>query len=433
MTSRRADEFFLLQMGKLRYNGCNEEDLKKLFPKFRANLNKNLDSVVSEVIAEVEKETINFLNKKNDASETYVDGISTCIYLPDRERGNLKLEFFCGKDSSGNDIDVYTYYDIASITKLFTLLLTFKLADEGYIDLNDRVSKLDDRFTGLEDFTINDLLLLVGEFETNGRVQDGKTAEEANQILETIHLKSNDRTQNKYNDFGAIVLAKVIERVVSEKEGKEYKFDEIMKKFITKDMNDTHFNRNEIILNGNIAGNGNKEGLVHDPKTRALGGVSGAAGIFTTTEDLRLLADELFKVNYKGIKSLLTKQELIKIGSVTFPNSPQSHKGLLGMYQKNPDRETKWLTPLIYGDNTFTAQGFTGAATTYDFRNGIHNSFLINSIKDGQPKKPDGFINEFKKYQYFIVEKTMELLVSKRFEEISKSRIDIDRKIYINK
>ena len=30
-------------------------------------------------------------------------------------------------------------------------------ADEGYINLNDRVSELDDRFTGLEDFTINDL------------------------------------------------------------------------------------------------------------------------------------------------------------------------------------------------------------------------------------------------------------------------------------
>ncbi len=430
---KRADEFLIQELGLLLCNGSDREDINRIAPKLQKNLDKPLEQLVSEIVKEIKEETKKFLEKRNEQGETYIDGISTCIYLADRDRGNLKLTFHSGIDNSGNDIDSSTFYDVASITKLFTLLLTFKLADEGYIDLNDRVSKLDDRFTGLEDFTINDLLLLVGEFETNGRVQEGKTVEEANQILETIHLKSNDRTQNKYNDFGAIVLSKVIERVVSEKEGKEYKYDEIMKKFITKDMNDTHFNRNEIILNGNIAGNGNKEGLVHDPKTRALGGVSGAAGIFTTTEDLRLLADEFFKVNYKGMKSLLAKQELIKIGKVTFPNSPQNNKGLLGMYQKNPDRDKKWLAPLIYGDNTFTAQGFTGSAATYDFRNGIHNSFLVNSIKDGEPKKPDGFIDEFKKYQYFIVEKTMELLVSKKFEETSKSRIDIDRKVYINK
>ena len=430
---KRADEFLMRELGLLLHNGSNREDIDKIAPKLQRSLDKSLEQVIDDTIFEIKEETKKFLEKTNEQGETYLDGISTCIYLPDMDRGNLKLVFHSGIDNSGNNIDSTTYYDVASITKLFTLMLTFKLADEGYINLDDRISDLDDRFNGLEDFTINDLLLLVGEFETNGRVQDGKTVEEANKILETIHLKSNDRTTNKYNDFGAIVLAKVIERVISTKEGKEYKFDEIMKKFITTNMNDTHFNRNEIILNGGIAGNGNKEGLVHDPKTRALGGVSGAAGIFTTTEDLRLLADELFKVNYKGMKSLLTKQELIKIGTMTFPNSPQNNKGLLGMYQKNPDRDKKWLTPLIYGDNTFTAQGFTGAAATYDFRNGIHNSFLINSIKDGQSKKPDGFIDEFKKYQYFIVEKTMELLVAKKFEETSKSKIDIDRKIYINK
>lgn len=433
MTSKRADEFFLMEMGRLRYNGCNEEDLKKLFPKFRANLDKPLDSVVSDVIEEIKQETINYLNKKNDASETYVDGISTCIYLPDRERGNLKLEFLCGKDSSGNSIDASTYYDIASITKLFTLILTFKLVDEGYFNFDDQVAKLDSRFMGLEDFTINDLLLLTGEYQTDGRVQDGKDVLEANRILETISLKSNDRTRNLYNDFGAIVLGKVIEKVVSDKEGKYYSLDAILKKYVTTIMNDTHFNKNEIIINGGIAGNGNKEGLVHDPKARALGGVSGSAGLFTTTTDLTLLADELFNVNYKGMKSLLTKQELIKIGSVTFPDSEQNNKGLLGMYQKNPNRDKKWLTPLVYGDNAFTAQGFTGAAATYDFRNNIHNSFLINSIKDGQPKKPDGFIDEFKKYQYFIVEKTMELLVARKYEEMSKPQIDVDRKIYINK
>ena len=429
-----SKEMFLNQMRRsLLCNGSNIKDLKEIMPKLKKNLDKSLDELVSETISEIKNETKNFLEKKNAQGETYLDGISTCIYLADQDRGNIKLTFHSGVDNAGNSVDSNTFYDVASITKLFTLILTFKLADEGYINLNDRVSELDDRFTGLEDFTINDLLTMVGEFETDGRIQDGKTIDEAEKILETIHLKSNDRKTNKYNDFGAIVLAKVIERVFSEKEGKEYKFDEIMKKLVTTNMDSTHFNRNQIILNGGIAGNGNKEGLVHDPKTRALGGVSGAAGIFTTTEDLKILADKFFDVNYPKMKTLLTKDELIKIGTMTFPFSEQNNKGLLGMYQKNPDRDKKWLAPLIYGTNTFTAQGFTGAAATFDFRNGIHNSFLVNSIKDGAPKKPDGFITEFKNYQYFIVEKTMELLVAKKYEEMEKDQIDIDRKIYINK
>ena len=427
-----ADEFIVKEMGILLDNGCDYEDLNKLLPKFRKNIEKPLDCVVSDVIEEVKLETKKFLEKRNELDETYLEGISTCIYIPDKIKGDLKLEFFSGKDNSDNDISIATHYDVASITKLFTLILTFKLVDEGYFNLTDRVCQLDHRFRGLEDFTINDLLLLTGEYQTDGRIQDGKDIEDANRILETIKLKSNDRSKNIYNDFGAIVLAKVIEKVFSEKEGKEYSFDEIMKKYVTTMMDNTYFNRNEIITSG-VAGNGNKNGLVHDPKTRALGGVSGAAGIFTTTDDLALLADQLFAVNYRKMKSLLTKDELIKIGTMTFPNSEQNNKGLLGMYQKNPNRDKKWLAPLVYGDNTFTAQGFTGAAATYDFRNNIHNSFLVNSIKDGSSKKPDGFIDEFKKYQYFIVGKTMELLVARRYEEITKQQIDIDRKIYIKK
>lgn len=431
MESKMSDEFLIKELGTLLYNGSNRDDINAIAPKIQRDLKKSFKQVLGEVEEEIKEKTKEFLEKRNDQGETYVDGISTCIYLPDRERGNLKLTLYGGVDNSNNKVDECTLFDVAGITELFTLILTFKLADEGYFNLNDKVADLDPRFSGLEDFTINDLLLMTGEIQTDGRIRDAKDVKEANEKLESVHVTSNNRSTNKYTDLGAMVLAKVMEKVVSEKEGKTIEFDDIMCNYITDVMPNTRFNKNEIIVGGNFAGNGNKEGLVHDPKTRIIGGMSGAAGLFSTSEDLSILADDLFAVNYKGIEPLLSKQELIKIGTMTFPDSVQNNKGLLGVYQKNPDRASKWLAPLIYGDNTFTAQGFTGAATTYDFRNQIHNNFMINSIKDGAPKKPDGFIDEFKKYQYFIVEKTMELLVAKKFAELSNSRIEVEKTLHI--
>lgn len=415
------DEFLNKQINILRENGSNEEDLEEIIPKFKEDINKNFESVLKEITEDIKNETKKFLGKTNINGETYTDGISTCIYLP-KENGSYKLTFLAGKDSYGNEISKNTMFDIASITKMFTLLLTFKMVEYGFFNLDDKISELDSRFSSLGDFTIDDILKLCGEFETNGRIQDGKDVDESNKILETISLKSDDRTQNKYNDFGAIILSKVIEKVYYEKTGEYRDFAYIMNKYILIPfgLTETTFNP----INNNLAGNGNTDGLVHDPKARALGGAVGSAGLFTTSEDLAKISYEMIKVNYVNynyMKNLINKDNIEKMGTMTFPNSPQSNKGLLGMYQKNPDRQNKWLVPLIYGNNTFTAQGFTGAVATYDFKNMLHNNFLFNSIKDGGAKKPDGFMDEFKNYQYYIVGKTMELYMLREYEKVNNN------------
>ena len=188
------------------------------------------------------------------------------------------------------------------------------------------------------------------------------------------------------------------------------------------------------ILNYNLAGNGNKLGLVHDPKSRILGGAVGSAGIFTNADDLAKLAREMYLidyVNYDLLKNIVSPNNLKQMGTVIFPNSPQSNKGLVGIYQKNPDRANKWLNPLVYGDNSFTAQGFTGAVASFDPKNRIHNNYLFSSIKDGEGKKPDGFLDAFGKYQRFIVSKTLSLLVAKKYYEMQSQYVDINQTFQI--
>jgi CubicO group peptidase (beta-lactamase class C family) len=109
-------------------------------------------------------------------------------------------------------------------------------------------------------------------------------------------LNSNSREENKYTDFGAIVISNTIEKVVSEKLGEKMTFDEIMYKYLLEPLGLHHTQFNP--MTNNVAGNGNFNRLVHDPKARILGCALGHAGIFATSDDLAKLSKALFRVNY---------------------------------------------------------------------------------------------------------------------------------------
>jgi len=424
-------EFIEQQIDKLLDNGSDKIDLQSFSEEIKRIIkdvdNNSPEEFITIFSKEILERSYEFLNEKNEQKENLVDALSTCIYLPD-SKGEYKVKFLGGKTSDGLDVNDETLFDIASITKMYTLLLTFKLEELGYLNMNQKITDLDNRFSGLEDFTIKDLVRMCGVLYTNGNVKDGADVNEANKILQTVYLKSNDRLNNTYTDLGMIVLSKVIEKIVSEKLSKQLSFDEIMSEYLFKPfgLDNTIFNPE----NHNLAGNGNNLGLVHDPKARILGGAVGSAGIFTNADDLAKLAREMYLMdycNYDRMKNIVSPEHLKQMGTVIFPNSPQSNKGLAGIYQKNPDRANKWLNPLAYGDNSFTAQGFTGAVASFDPKNKIHNSYLFGSIKDGQGKKPDGFLDAFGKYQRYIVAKTLSLLVAKKYYEMQSEEMDIDQ------
>ena len=427
----RKDEFLEQQIKRLLETGSDKQDLEQILDELKQIIEKiddrSPEETIKELTDEIKVKSEMFLDSKNQNNQSIITALSTCIYLPSLT-GEYKLKFIGGKTSDELDVNEHTLFDVASITKMYTLLLTFKLQDLGIIKLTDKISQLDSRFSGLEDFTIEDLILLCGELYTKGSPKEGKTKEEAEQILKTVYLKSNDRTKNTYTDLGAIVLSKTLETVLSKYLNRQVTFDEIMEEFLLKpfELKETKFNPD----NHNLAGNGNTLGLVHDPKARALGGNVGSAGIFTNSDDLAKIARHMYIVNYCNfdvLKNLVSKNNLDRMGTITFPNSQQSNKGLFGAYQKHPDRENKWLNPLAYADKTFTFQGFTGSVATFDPTNKIHNSILVGAIKDGEPKKDALFMEAFHIYQQCIVGKTLELLVVKKYYELVNEKKDINQ------
>ncbi len=380
-----------------------------------------LDEALASIANDIKIETERFLNQKNIHDINYITGISSCIYLPDfKNNGEYKLKLIGGKAARTRSIkvDENTLFDIASITKLYTLILLFMLEKQGLINLNAKVSDINSSFQNLEDFTLNDLVRLHGELRTNGNILNAQSKEEAYEILKTLYLSSNSREENKYTDFGAIVISDTIEKVISEKLGMDMTFDEIMYKYLLAPLglHHTHFNP----ITNNVGGNGNFKRLVHDPKARILGGALGHSGLFVTSEDLAKLAKSLYKVTYYN-RGIIRKTQMDRLGEVTFPNSNQSNKGNLGIYVKHPLGYEKTFTPSEFSTGSFSHQGWTGALATFDSNNLIHQNILVNAIYEDNDKdkvkndKPVGYASAFDEYQKQITRNTMLLYVAKQY------------------
>ena len=403
--------------------GSNIDYLQELKEKSISLVSKDrgLDEVLGSIASDIKLETEKFLSGKNQFDTNFITGISSCIYLPSfNNKGEYKLKLIGGKTARTRSIKVNeeTLFDVASITKLYTLLLLFKLEKEGLIDLNKKVSDINPDFQNLEDFTLNDLVRLHGELRTNGNIKEAKSKEEAYEMLKTLYLNSNSREENKYTDFGAIVISDTIEKVISEKLGEEMNFDEVMYKYLLEPLGlyHTYFNP----ITNNVAGNGNTNRLVHDPKARILGGALGHAGIFVTSDDLAKLSKSLFRVNYYN-RGIIRKVQLERLGEITFPNSNQANKGNLGIYVKHPLGFDKTFTPSEFSTGSFSHQGWTGALATFDPNNYIHQNILVNSIYNDEDKekvrndKPIGFGNAFDEYLKQITKNTMLMFIAKEY------------------
>ena len=422
-------------------SGSDINELKKVRDKALELVNKDrsLNETMEDVGTSIKDNTEEFLYDTNKDGVRYIEGISTNVYVADFDKGDSSISVIGGKIKRDNPsllgyriIDNDTLFDVASITKLYTLIYAYTVETLG-LDLNTQVGKIDPRYN-LEDFTINDLIRLCGEIITDGRVNDAKNRDEAYAILRTACLKSNSRLENKYTDIGAMIIADVVTRWLNNRYNTHYTFEKWINDLVFEPMNlkNTMYNPN----NMNITGNGNNRG-VHDPKAKAFGGVAGHAGIFTNSSDLEKLARGIFAVNNYARNKMngilhLTREQIARFGEITFPNAKQSNKGNLGLYVKHPLGFDKTFTPSAFSTGSFSHQGWTGALATFDPNNQIHQSILVNAIYESDDKdkvrndKPVGYGGRFDKYLATLTDDTMIMFIAKKYFDtyINKNNMD---------
>lgn len=397
----------------------------------------SFQEVIDQITKNMEECTREFLYSKNKYDINYISGISSCIYLPSfNNSGEVKIKFIGGTKSrnSSIEVDTNTLFDVASITKLYTLILLFEFERMGLLSLNERISDVCKEYRGLEDFTFNDLIKLCGEIETDGNLAKAKSKEEAYAILKTSRLKSNDRTKNKYTDFGAIIMGDALCARIKETYNIDVSFEDIMDVYVLE-----HLKLKNTLFNpktDNVSGN-NSHNYVHDPKARILGGAVGSAGLFTTSDDLAKLAKSIYSVNYVN-KKFLSSDYVRRMGEIPFPESPSSNKGNLGLYVKHPRGLDKTYTPNESAKFSFSMQGWTGSIAIFDPYNLIHQNILVNSILESNDKdivlndKPRGFGGAMDEYLKQITFNTMLAYIAKKYYNTycnSKESIDKTSKV----
>lgn len=389
---------------------------------------KGLIGSIDDISNDIASISTDFLEKRNESDILYTSALSTGVYLGTKgNSGDISLDIFGGTKTrnSSEKVDENTVYDLASVTKLYTLILLYKLENLGYINLNDKIKDVNPRYSGLNDFTFNDLIRLCGEVCTPSRVDTAKSANEAKKILEGSYLKSEDRTVNKYTDMGALIMADTVSSIMSQKLGRKVTYGEVMKMFMFDplNLNNTMFNPTT-----NVSGNGYGISIPHDPKARILGGEAGSAGLYTTSQDLNLLASTIFDSYYTD--GYLDKEYISHLGEITFPTSTSSHKGNLGIYVKHPNGLDNTFTPNELSDGSFSHEGWTGALATFDYNNLIHYNVLVNAIYESESKefvkndKVIGFLPELKKYQTRLTEYSLLMKIIKEYYNFNTSETE---------
>ncbi len=221
---------------------------------------------------------------------------------------NIHITLHGGKiRPEGGPLTENALFDVASITKLYTEVIAYKLINEGAFSLSDKIGELDPRFENMKDLTVEDVLKFIVSFRTDGRLED-VTVEEAKSKLFSMQVVQ-DGSEYNYNDMGLMVMKEVMESVT----GKTY--PELLEEYILipYGLSDTYFVVPEDKTHL-VTGTPNLDGSVNDLKANVMGGYSGHAGIRASNQDLlqfasqvvrdETLQDGLFEPNHlKSIRS----------------------------------------------------------------------------------------------------------------------------------
>jgi len=301
---------------------------------------------------------------------------------------------------------ISTLFDIASLTKAIgTTTSIMQLADRGQINIKDPVCKYIKAFNTPDkrEITIRHLLThTAGLYEWYPLYYLASNKQECFRLIGELPLQYPVGEQRRYSDLGFVLLGEIIEIVSG------MPLDQFMKQniFLPLGMKNTTFNP---LTSGNYkkiaatsAGNPYEKRMVYDStlgfqikeidpaqwdKWRtyvlkgevndgnawyAYGGISGAAGLFSTADDLQKLVDMLLNKGIDGSKQLISAKTI-----ETFLTKDKFNNGLGWMM--DPDNSFMKNAP----EGSFGHTGFTGTSIAVIPCDNISVILLINRQNTG--------------------------------------------------
>jgi uncharacterized protein YbbC (DUF1343 family) len=274
-----------------------------------------------------------------------------------------------------------TIFDMASLTKaIATAPSIMVLSDRGKLNIKDKVAKYLPEFAqnGKQDVTIEDLLLHRGGLIPDNAISDYDAGPvQAWKNIFALPVQWKPGTHFAYSDVGYIVLGKLVE-AVSGKSLDAFAQGEI---FEPLGMVQTRF-KPPADWQALVAPTEQREGHwmigeVHDPRSYALGGVAGHAGLFSDADDVSRFCRMLIHRGRLDGKRILTESTVKEMtASHTLPDGTGC-RGLgfdidTGYSSCRGDRFARGVT--------FGHTGFTGTMFWVDPVHQCYFVLLTNSV-----------------------------------------------------
>ena len=296
-----------------------------------------------------------------------------------------------------------TVFDMASLTKpIATATSVMILLEEGKVGLGDRLVRALPEFDnhGKAAITIEQLLRHRAGFIPDNALADYKDGPDAawKRIAE-LELVSRPGERFSYSDVGFMILGKLVER----KSGRDLGAFARERIFEPLGMTDAHFRpinspAPPAVPVARIAPTEREvpagpmlRGTVHDPRSRALGGIAGHAGLFASADDLAIFAQTLLKggvgPNGRRVLSPLTVRAMIDSAA-----TPSGQRRGLGW-----DVQTSYSAPRgdLFGSTSFGHTGFTGTSLWVDPETETFVVILTSRLHpDGHGRSPTSLRTE---------------------------------------
>jgi CubicO group peptidase (beta-lactamase class C family) len=273
-----------------------------------------------------------------------------------------------------------TIFDMASVSKLFTSIVVLQLVEKGKVDLDTPIATYVPEFAqnGKEAITVRQALthttglpaflpLWSSQPDPASRMQMALTAK----------LINPPGAKYLYSDLNLIALGELSARV----SGKT--LDKLVADGITKplQMRDTGYNPDEK-KKPRIAATeyqtsparGMVWGSVHDENAWSLGGVAGHAGVFSTADDLAVLAQTFLNGgSYRGARIL--KENSVTAMITNFNQGFPGNDHGLGF-----ELNQRWYMGGLSGPRTAGHTGYTGTSIVLDFDSRSFAILLTNRV-----------------------------------------------------
>lgn len=283
-----------------------------------------------------------------------------------------------------------TIYDMASVSKLFTSIVVMQQVDAGRLDLDRPVAQYLPAFAanGKEDITVRQLLT-----HTSGLPawlplwRSHPTVEARIQATLEARLQSEPGTTYRYSDLNMITAGLVAEEVSGQT------LDDLVREGITEPLGmvDTGYNPDPALLERIAATEyqaapprGLVHGEVHDENAWSLGGVAGHAGIFSTADDMAILAQTILNGGAYGDARILSTESVEAMLTDENTGFPGNAHGL------GFELDQRWYMDALSSPSTAGHTGYTGTSLVIDLQSRSFVMLLTNRV---HPSRSWGSVN----------------------------------------